>query len=81
MPIRIVPRFCERGYGQFEKLVHGCRKPSRWEKTDVVANISMLRLNIGSGMLRLSSGTLMLTLKTGGGVDRVVRGVLLGPMR
>ena len=55
MPIRIVPRFCARGYCRFEKLLYGCRNPSRWDRTDVVAKISMLRLNIGSGMLRLSS--------------------------
>ena len=55
MPIRIVPRFCARGCGRFEKLLYGCRNPSRWDRTDVVAKISMLRLNIGSGMLRLSS--------------------------
>ena len=55
MPIRIVPRFCARGCGRFEKLLYGCRNPSRWDKTDVVAKISMLRLNMGSGKLRLST--------------------------
>ena len=63
MPIRIVPRFCARGCGRFEKLLYGCRNPSRWDKTDVVAKISMLRLNIGSGMLRLSSCMLRLGLR------------------
>ena len=62
MPIRIVPRFCARGYRRFEKLPYGCRNPSRWDKTDVVAKISMLRLNIGSGMLRLSSCMLSIGL-------------------
>ena len=36
---------------------------SRWDRTDVVAKISMLRLNIGSGMLRLSSCMLRLGLR------------------
>ena len=55
MPIRIVPRFYAWGSNRFEKLLYGCRNPSRWDKTGVVAKISMLRLNIGSGMLRLIS--------------------------
>ena len=37
LPIRIVPRFCARGYRRFEKLLYGCRKPSRWGKTHVLA--------------------------------------------
>ena len=63
MAIRIVLKFGARGSGRFEKLLYGCRNPSRWGKTDVVAKISMLRLNIGSGMLRLSSCMLSLRLK------------------
>ena len=63
MPIRMVPRFCTGWYGRFEKLLYGCQNPSRWAKTDVVAKISMLRLNIGSGMLRLSSCRLRLGLR------------------
>ena len=62
MPIRIVPRFCARGCGRFEKLLYGCRNPSLQDKTHVLAKISMLRLNIGSGMLRLSSCMLRLSL-------------------
>ena len=65
MPIRIIPRFCARGCGRFEKLLYGCRNPSRWDRTDVGAKISMLRLNIGSGMLRLSSCMLRLGLRLG----------------
>ena len=59
MPIRIVPRFCARGCGRFEKLLYGCRNPSRWDRTDVVAKISMLRLNIGSGMLILATTSVL----------------------
>ena len=29
MPIQIVPRFCARGYGRFEKLLYRCQNPSR----------------------------------------------------
>ena len=29
MPIQIVPRFCARGYGRFEKLLYHCQNPSR----------------------------------------------------
>ena len=29
MPIQIVPRFCARGYGRFEKLLYCCQNPSR----------------------------------------------------
>ena len=29
MPIQIVPRFCARGYGRFQKLLYGCQNPSR----------------------------------------------------
>ena len=29
MPIQIVPRFCARGCGRFEKLLYGCQNPSR----------------------------------------------------
>ena len=29
MPIRTAPRFCLGGYGRFEKLLYGCRDPSR----------------------------------------------------
>ena len=32
MPIRTAPRFCLGGYGRFEKLLYGCRNPSRWWK-------------------------------------------------
>ena len=28
MPIQIVPRFCARGYGRFEKLLYRCQNPS-----------------------------------------------------
>ena len=46
MPIRIVPRFCARGYGRFEKLLYGCRNPSRWDKTGVRHWHSTLAFNI-----------------------------------
>ena len=29
MPIQIVPRFCARGYGRFQKLLYQCQNPSR----------------------------------------------------
>ena len=29
MPNQIVLRFCARGYGRFQKLLHQCQKPSR----------------------------------------------------
>ena len=29
MPIRTAPRFCLGGCGRFEKLLYGCRDPSR----------------------------------------------------
>ena len=31
MPIQIVPRFCARGYGRFEKLLYGCQNPACWD--------------------------------------------------
>ena len=62
MPIRIVPRFCARGCGRFEKLLYGCRNPLRWDRADVAAKISILRLNIGSRMLRPRSCMLRLGL-------------------
>ena len=31
MPIQIVPRFCARGYGRFEKLLYGCPNPACWD--------------------------------------------------
>ena len=42
MPIRIVPRFCARGYRRFEKLLYGCQKSSRWEKTHVLAKMDIV---------------------------------------
>ena len=54
MPIRIVPQFCARGCGRFEKLLYGCRNPSRWEKHDVVAKISMLWLMSSKGDVQRS---------------------------
>ena len=47
MPIRIVPRFCARGYRRFEKLLYGCRNPSRWDKTGVQPWHSTLAFSIG----------------------------------
>ena len=44
-------------------MLYDYRNPSLWDKTDVVAKISMLRLKIGSGMLRLSSCMLRLGLR------------------
>ena len=63
MPIRMVLRFCTWGSGRFEKLLYGGQNPSRFAKTDIVAKISMLRLNTGSGILRLSSCMLRLGLR------------------
>ena len=31
MPIQIVPRFCARGCGRFEKLLYGCPNPACWD--------------------------------------------------
>ena len=47
MPIRIVPRFCPRGYRRFQKLLYGCRNPSRWDKTGVQHWHSTLAFSIG----------------------------------
>ena len=34
MPIRTAPRFCLGGRGRFEKLLYGCRDPSRLHVSD-----------------------------------------------
>ena len=34
MPIRTAPRFCLGGCGRFEKLLYGCRDPSRLHVSD-----------------------------------------------
>ena len=31
MPIQIVPRFCARGYGRFEKLLYHCQNTACWD--------------------------------------------------
>ena len=78
LPIRIVQRFCARGYGWFEKLLYHRRNPSRWDRTDAVAKFSMLRLNICSGILKLSSCMLWLSLTSSvqGGNPSQARGTV-----
>ena len=53
MPIRIVPRFCARGCGRFEKLLYGCQNPSRWEKTHVLAKMDIVHWTSYGGHLTL----------------------------
>ena len=65
MPIRTAPRFCLWGCGRFEKLLHGCRDPSRLHVSDPGLFLTHKQCDVEAGQMSSAETGQMSAVETG----------------